>query len=151
VAEVRRNDYEVQYRVTTTLRNDTPVGKWYTDVWLKTNIASLPQVRIPLTVDIESPLSVSPNLLSLGAVKVATENQRRVIVRGIKPFKITGIKGSDGTIEVTAQSGEAREVHVLTIKVKPGTAGTVDRTFRVITDLKEDNAIDFKVNALVTP
>jgi hypothetical protein len=148
-AEVRRTDYEVVYKVTTTLRHDTPVGKWYTDVWLKTSIASLPQIRVPLTVDIESPLTVSPGLLSLGTVKSDSENQRRVIVRGVKPFKITSVKGGDEVVKVTTPTGEAREVHVLTIKIKPGKAGTLDRTLRVITDLKEDNEIDFKVNAVV--
>jgi len=42
VKEVHRLDTgEVAYDVTAKLRSDTPVGKWYTDVWLKTNIASM--------------------------------------------------------------------------------------------------------------
>jgi hypothetical protein len=40
---------------------------------------------------------------------------------------------------------------VLTIQFKPGQAGTLDRTLRVLTDLKEDNEIDFRVHAVVTP
>ena len=151
VAEVKRTEYEVVYRITAKLRGDTPVGKWYTDLWLKTNIVSLPQLRVPLTVDVESPLTISPAFLSLGVVKAATESQRRVIVRGVKPFKITRIKGGDDSVEVKAPGGEAREVHVLTIKVKPGKAGALDRTLRVITDLKEDNEIDFKLTAVVAP
>jgi hypothetical protein len=151
VAEVRRTEYETVYRVTAKLRKDTPVGKWYTDVWLKTNVESLPHLRVPLTVDVESPLTISPHLLSLGAVKVSSENQRRVIVRGVKPFKITSIKGGDDVVQVKSQNEDAREVHVLTIQLKPGKAGAVDRTLRIITDLKEDNEIDFRVNAVVTP
>jgi hypothetical protein len=149
VTEVRRTEYEVVYKVETKLRGDTPVGKWYTDIWLKTNIASLPQLRVPLTVDVESPLTVSPGLLSLGEVKVSSENQRRIIVRGVKPFRISSIKGSDEIVAVKPQTDEAREVHVLTVKLKPAKAGTVDRTLRVITDLKEDGEIDFKVSAVV--
>ena len=34
---VRGNGFESAYEVTATLRPDTPVGKWYTDVWLNTN------------------------------------------------------------------------------------------------------------------
>lgn len=151
IAEVRRTDYEVVYRVTAKLRKDTPVGKWYTDVWVKTNVEGLPHLRVPLTVDVESPLTISPSLLSLGAVKVLSENQRRVIVRGVKPFKITSVKGGDDAVQVRTQTSEAREVHVLTIQLKPGQAGTLDRTLRVLTDLKEDNEIDFRVHAVVTP
>ena len=48
----RRLDTEVVYQLTATLRGDTPVGRWYTDVWLKTNVSSMEQLRVPLTVEI---------------------------------------------------------------------------------------------------
>jgi hypothetical protein len=35
------------------------------------------------------------------------------------------------------------------VKTKPGKAGAIDRTLRVITDLKTDGEIDFKVQANV--
>ena len=58
--EVRRAANEVSYELTAHLRADTPVGKWYSDVWLSTNNPAMPRVRVPLTVEIESALSVSP-------------------------------------------------------------------------------------------
>ena len=85
--EVRRLDSEVTYQLSTTLRQDTPVGKWYTDVWLRTNNPALPQVRVPLTVDIESALTVSPEAVALGPVAVGGESERRVIIRGVRPFR----------------------------------------------------------------
>ncbi len=151
--ESRRTDSEVVYTVTTKLRADTPVGKWYTDVWVKTNVPSVPQVRVPLTVEIESPLTVSPAIVSLGSLKTDTESERRVIVRGVQPFKIVGVRGADDHLVVRDSSAESREVHVLTIKFKPDSAstGTLDRTLRVVTDLKENNEIDFRINAVVQP
>jgi hypothetical protein len=153
VVESRRTESEVVYTLTAKLRADTPVGKWYTDVWVKTNSASVPQMRVPLTVEVESPLTVSPAVVSLGSLKTDTESERRVIVRGVQPFKIVGVRGADEHIVVRDSSDEAREVHVLTIKFKPDVAstGTLDRTLRVVTDLKEDNEIDFRINALVQP
>src|SRR5262249_7364100 len=50
--ELRRTDGEVAYELTARLRPDVPVGKWYTDLWLRTNNPSVPQVRVPLTVEI---------------------------------------------------------------------------------------------------
>jgi hypothetical protein len=88
-------------------------------------------------------------VVSFGAVKVKEASDRRVIIRGVKAFKITEVKGLSGDMEVK-KSAESREVHVLTIKVKPGKAGTIDRTIHVVTDLKADNEIDFKVSATVT-
>jgi hypothetical protein len=153
VVESRRTESEVVYTVTAKLRADTPVGKWYTDVWVKTNLATVAQMRVPLTVEIESPLTVSPAVVSLGSLKPDGESERRVIVRGVQPFKIVGVRGADDHIVVRDNSTEAREVHVLTIKFKPdaGNTGSLDRTLRVVTDLKEDNEIDFKINAVVQP
>jgi hypothetical protein len=53
VKELRRTPTEVSYQITATIRPDTPVGKWFSDVWLKTNDGASPRVRVPLTVDIE--------------------------------------------------------------------------------------------------
>jgi hypothetical protein len=149
VVEKRRSDHEVVYEVTAKLRGDTPVGRWFTDVWLTTNVSSLPKIRVPLTVEIESPLTVSPPALGLGTVKPGEDILRRVIVRGVRPFRITSIKGGDESVEVKAFAEEARDVHVLTIRLKPTKVGVVDYTLRVVTDLKEENEIDFKVSAVV--
>ena len=101
------------------MRPDTPVGKWYTDVWVKTNNPSIPQVRVPLTVEVESALSVSPEAVSLGQVAVNGESERRVIIRGVKAFKIKSVQGTDDQLAV--RDGERRKqkpVHVLTVKLK---------------------------------
>ena len=94
VSEVSRQVSEVSYEVLARIRPDAPVGKWYTDVWLTTNNTAIPRVRVPLTVEVESALSVSPSVAVLGEVKSGTEVERKVIVRGIKPFHITGVKGA---------------------------------------------------------
>jgi hypothetical protein len=149
VQEVRRLETQVEYDLTVKLRGDTPVGKWYTDVWVKTSVVGLAQVRIPLTVEIESPLTVSPAVVSMGSVKPDEESVRRIIVRGVKPFTIKEVKGVDGALEVKPGSKDAREVHVLAVRLKTSQPGAIDRTFRVVTDLKEDNEIDFRVQARV--
>lgn len=151
IAEVQRDDGQVVYELTTKLRADTPVGKWYTDVWVKTNLATMPQVRVPVTVEVESPLTVSPGVVSLGTVKPNEEAVRKIIVRGVKPFVVKEVKGTDALVEVTPTSKEAREVHVLSIKFKSAKEGTLDRPLRVVTDLKDDNEIDFRVQGVVAP
>jgi hypothetical protein len=147
--EEKRTDYEVVYKLTAKLRSDTPVGKWYTVVWLTTNVNTLTKVRVPLTVEVESPLTVSPGLLALGTVKTGEDVTRRVIVRGVKPFKVLEVQGGDADLQVKPISDDAREVHVLTLRMKPAKAGVIDKTLSVVTDLKEDNEIDFKVNVAV--
>src|SRR6266542_2795770 len=104
VRELQRQGSEAVYEVTAKLRADAPVGKWYTDIWLRTNDESIPRVRVPLTVEIESSLSVNPPAVTLGEVKLGGETERKVIVRGIKPFKITAVKGTDALLSVKDNS-----------------------------------------------
>jgi hypothetical protein len=151
VKELRRQDTEVAYELSTRLRADAPVGKWFTDVWLRTNDPATPPIRVPLTVEIESALSVSPDPVALGAVKLQSESERRIIVRGSKPFKITKVVGADEGLTVRDNTADRKPVHVLTVRLKPEHAGEINRTLRLWTDLPEDNRIDFQVSAVVTP
>jgi hypothetical protein len=151
VQQIRRQETEVSYQLTAGLRADAPVGKWYTDVWLKTNNPGMSQIRVPLTVEIESALSISPETITLNPVKVKTESERRVIVRGVKPFKITKVIGADDQVIVHDNTLQAKPVHVLTVKVKAAQPGELNRTLRVFTDLADDNKIDFHVHAVIMP
>jgi hypothetical protein len=142
---------EASFEVSARLRPDTPIGKWYTDVWVKTNNPSIPQVRVPLTVEVESPLSVTPEAVNLGQVALNGEGERRVIVRGVKPFKITGVEGAGDQLAVRDNTEESKPIHVLTVKLKAARAGAVDRVVKVVTDLPEEGHIEFRVSAEVTP
>jgi hypothetical protein len=149
VKEVMRQDSEVRYEVTAKVRDDVPVGKWYTDAWVKTNIPQIPKVRVPLTVEIQSALSVSPPTLNLGQAKVGEEAERKLVLRGVRPFKISDIIGSNDQISAEGSSNEAKPVHVLTVKLKGKQAGEINNTFKVITDMKEEGEIEFKAQAEV--
>jgi hypothetical protein len=149
--ETRRQDAEVAYELTARLRPDAPVGRWFTDVWLRTNDANMAPIRVPLTIDIESALSVSPDPVALGPVKVQGESERRIIVRGNKPFRITKVVGADAVLSVQDNNPDRKPVHVLTVRLKPAQPGEINRTVRVLTDLPEDNRIDFQVSALAAP
>jgi Protein of unknown function (DUF1573) len=151
IRELRRQGTEVAYEVTAKLRSDAPVGKWYTDVWLSTNNESMPRVRVPLTVEIESLLSISPVLVTLGDVKKGDEAERRVIVRGVKPFKITGVKGTDSVVSVRDSANVSKPVHVLTVKVRGKEPGEVNRSLQVETDLQGDSSIEFYTRARIVP
>ena len=146
-----KSNYESKYKLTTTLRSDTPPGRWYTDVWITTNNPAMPKLRIPLTVEVESSLSVSPGTVFLGRVKAGTEEARKIIVRGVEPFRILQVKGEDKNFKVIDNTKEKDTVHVLSITFRPDQKGDVNKTLYIVTDLKEDNVIDFSAKALVIP
>jgi Protein of unknown function (DUF1573) len=151
ITEAKGENGTVSFVVKAKLRADTPVGKWYSDIWLKTNNAGLTQIRVPLNVEIEAPLSITPDAVALGRVKVDGETERRVILRGVQPFKIKKIEGLDDQLTAKDSTEDSKAVHVLTVKLKPDKAGELSRKIRIITDLKEDNEVEVQVNAQVTP
>lgn len=149
--EVRRPTGESAYEITAKLRGDTPPGKWYTDLWLKTNNPAMPRLRVPVTVEVEAPLSVNPSTVSLGQVKAGTESDRKVIIRGIRPFRITGINGTDSQVQVRTTNNESKAVHVLTVTLNPRQAGDLSRIIRVQTDMQTGGDIEFNAQAQVVP
>jgi hypothetical protein len=149
--ELRRQGTEVSYQLTATIRSDAPVGKWFSDLWLRTNNPAMPRVRVPLTVEIEAPLTVSPTTVVLGQLKAGTESERRVIVRGVKPFRITAVKGTDGDLSVKDSTEEAKPIHVLTVRLKATKAGELSKLLRVVTDLKDEGEVEFEARAQIVP
>jgi hypothetical protein len=151
LVEKQRDPSVVTYELKARMRPDAPVGKWYTDIWLTTNHPASPRLRIPVTVEIESALSVSPPVAVLGEVKLGTEAERHVIVRGVKPFQITAIGGTDQSLNVHDSGNGSKPVHVLTVKLKGTEVGELSRNLHIVTDLVEDSQIDFQATAKVVP
>jgi hypothetical protein len=151
VKETKRENSQVSYQLVARLRSDTPVGKWFSDVWLTTNNPSMPRVRVPLMVEIEPALSVSPTNVTLGAVKTGAESERKIIVRGGQPFRITRIEGTDDFWIVQESSPDLKPVHVLSVTLKGRTPGEFSKTLRVRTDLKEEGDVEFQATGQVVP
>ncbi|MCI0456937.1 MAG: DUF1573 domain-containing protein [Gemmataceae bacterium] len=149
VKEVRRDSSEVSYQLTAALRPDAPAGKWYTDVWVQTNNPATPRLRVPLTVEIEAPLIVSPMTVVLGEVKAGTQAERRLVVQGVTPFRILSVQGTDGQLSVRSSKNDRKAVHVLTVTLRPDKTGELNRTLRIITDIQGESDIEFTAKARV--
>jgi hypothetical protein len=142
---------DVSYQLNARIRPDVPAGKWYTDIWLTTNNPAVPRLRVPLTVEVQTALTVSPSLAALGAVKAGETVERKVVVRGGKPFRILAIKGADGQLVVQDSTRESKPVHVLSLVLKAHQAGEQTWNLRVLTDMKEDSEVQFQAQARVLP
>jgi hypothetical protein len=149
--EAHRDGGEVAYQIIGHMRLDAPTGKWYSDIWLRTNNPAMPRLRIPVTIEIESPLTISPTTVILGQLKTGTQADRKVIVRGVKPFRIVSIDGTDGQLRVQESNAEAKTVHVLTVSLYPSAAGQLNRTVRIRTDHEAGGEIEFSAQAQVVP
>jgi hypothetical protein len=147
VKELRRTQSEVVYEVTANLRPGLPVGRWVTDVYLTTNSPVAPTIRVPATVEVAPALIVSPGEVTIGPVEVGSPGESKLIVRGGRPFKITEIQGTDGTLAATPAIDEARPVHVVTVTFDPKATGEVSRKLRIVTDLPGEGTAEVTVKA----
>ena len=80
-----------------------------------------------------------------------TEAERRVIVRGSKPFKITSVRGTDEVLSVKDTTDESKPVHVLILKLKAEKPSEWSRTLRILTDLKEESEIELQAKVQIVP
>lgn len=53
IKELRRTGNETTYQVDAQVRSDTPVGVWFTDIWVMTNNPGYAKLRVPVTVEVE--------------------------------------------------------------------------------------------------
>jgi hypothetical protein len=151
--EVSRHFGTTTYKLTVRLRDDLPLGSWHADLWLNTSDATSPRIRVPLTVEVQGALTAAPQSLDLGKVAKGGQLEKKVVLRGAEPFKITKIEGLEGSnIEVTGQSEEAKDVQVLRIRYQAGKdSGEFTKKLRFVTDLKKDNAVDVTLRGSQAP
>ena len=87
----------------------------------------------------------------LVAVAFLTLAERKVIVHGTAPFLIKEIKGIDKNLVVRDTTTGSKAVHVLSVTFRPTAVGDLQRTLQIITDLKEENTVEFTTRAQVVP
>ncbi|HKB35402.1 MAG TPA: hypothetical protein VKD72_03045, partial [Gemmataceae bacterium] len=97
------------------------------------------------------PITVSPMTVGLGEVKAGKLVERKVVVRGVRPFRILGVQGTDKELSVFDSTNDSKTVHVLTVTLQPQRPGELQRVLRVLTDLKGEEAIEFAAIAQVVP
>ena len=141
VTQIKRNGPEVVYEISAKLRPELPVGKWFTDVWVQTSNPSMPKLRIPLTVEVQPSIAVSPTGVQFNDVKVGGKAEQKVLVRAEKPFKILEIKGAEDGVKVESKLGEAKTVHILNFTYEPSKPGEMNKTLKIITDGGESEVL----------
>jgi Protein of unknown function (DUF1573) len=168
--ELRRDATTAIYLVSATVRADIPEGKWYTTVWLTTNNAAMPLLRVPLAVEVEAPppppppapapapppavpgsKTSAPSVVVLPAVKQGVESNRKVILSGTQPFRITNIQGEDQELIVRPVSLGSQTVHELTLTFRPSQTGQVNRLIRVTTDMSNNREIEINAQTQIVP
>jgi len=61
------------------------------------------------------------------------------------------VQGTDDDLNVRDSATDSKPIHVLTVTLQARKAGELSRTLRILTDLKEENQIDFQARAQINP
>jgi hypothetical protein len=142
---------EAGYRIKVTLKADAAPGPLRQELQLKTNDPASPVVPLLVEANIQAPLMVIPNPLDLGSPHVGETVTKRVIVRGNKPFRITGVRGAGSGDDLAVDlPPEAAEVQTLTLKWQNKNPGLIQQQLQIQTDL-EPLPLTLTVKANVLP
>lgn len=129
----------VGYRISVTLKADAPAGPFKQELILKTNDASGPVFSVAVDGNVQAALTVAPQIVTMGTVKVGAKKTQKILVRGSRAFKITGIEGDGKGIRVE-HSDQAKESQIVIIHFQPTEAGELRRQIRLRTDLDQETA-----------
>jgi hypothetical protein len=149
--EAYRQPGKVGYHLKVTLKPDAPPGPLTKELLLKTNDPASPLVPVLVEATIQAHLMVTPHTLSLGTVKVGDTVTKKVIVRGIQPFKIMGLDNLGDAFTVDEVSANAQAQQILTVKYQAKSPGELHEQLKIRTDLPQEAAVTLKVEGTVVP
>lgn len=134
---LKRDAAETTYEVTAKLDENCPSGNWTSELFLKTNVAGLERVRLPVTVNVATVIAATPETVTIPDLKQGGEHETKLQLKGEKAFKILAVNGSDAVVDVKAQASDSRATHTLLFTVKPLKPGELKRSIEVLTDHKD--------------
>jgi hypothetical protein len=148
--EIYRRPGQVGYRVHVSVKAEAPPGPLKREVFLKTNDPATPLVPILVEGNIQAALTVAPNPVQLGSLKVGESITRLVLVRGPKPFHVTAVEGLQNGLTAELPAA-ATLVQVVKIKCQPATAGDLRQQLRIKTDFDPDTPLPLLIEGTVEP
>jgi hypothetical protein len=140
------------YELLVTLKEGAPAGDFRDQITLVTDDAAGPQLPVMVEGRIEPDFFATPEILDFGVVAPGAEVTRNLVIRGKRPFKVTGIESEQtaGTFEARLpKEGKAVQVIPITL-VAPMTGGPVTDEFSVLLD-QSNEPVRFKAFARVDP
>jgi len=134
--EMARRGGQVGYRMLVHLKPGAPAGLLQDQLAIVTNEAGSEILLLPVEGQVTSPLTVSPASLFLGAMTPGETVQKRLVVRGSKPFRILKVECDDSRCTFGEVVGEPKSLHFVNLAFAAGgEAGEISNAIRIRTDL----------------
>jgi hypothetical protein len=150
-----RTPSQTSYDLTLKLKQDAPAGYVKGQLILITSDQRATQIPMDVEGRVVAAVTVSPQLLSLGAVKCGGTVTKNIVVRANRDFCITGVACDDGCLTCEPRTTPAK-VHILPVTFQAGNeAGRVEQQLRISTDLGEGAVptvtVQAEVEAIAAP
>jgi hypothetical protein len=137
------------YDLTMKLKPEAAAGYVKGQLILVTNDARATQIPMDVEGRIVAEVTVSPQLLALGAVEAGGSVTKNVVVRANRPFCVTSVTSTDGCLSCEPKTAPAT-VHILPVTFQArDIAGKVERQLKIVTDLGEGAVPVVTVQAVV--
>lgn len=147
IAEAYRRPGAVGYRITASLGSGLPSGDYKQTIQLRTNDPSNPVLPLLVEATVRAAVTVVPDNLFYGTVKVGQAMSRRVTLRSSTPFRILAVDGQNNGLHVTLPTASAA-VHSILIQWKPSEAGEMRAELRIHTDHERFPIVSLPVSGM---
>jgi hypothetical protein len=154
IVEVARNEAQVSYIMTVSLKPDAPSGIVRDEIRILTNDRETPRIPVPFTAQILGELTASPSALNLGNVASVGGAQARFYVKGSKPFTVKSVEGDGDGFKLVEPEASRKALHAMTVVYKPEegtTRGDLVKLLRIHTDLPGEPPVEVQVMLHVDP
>lgn len=136
-AQVRR----VTYRIHATLKPDAAAGNFKEEILLKTNDPASPSLTFAISGNVQAALTAAPALVSLNSLRVGEIQEKKVVIRGSRPFRITNIDGQGQGISAQAPSDRTASTHIVTVRCRMDQPSELRKSLLVHTNLDNETVV----------
>ncbi|MCU0958686.1 MAG: DUF1573 domain-containing protein [Pirellulaceae bacterium] len=140
----------VSYKMLVRLKGDAPAGYLQDQLTIVTNDSYNSSLELPVEGRVVSPLTVSPASLFLGVLKPGETVEKKLFVKGTKPFRILSIE-CDGDCFKFSTTDKVTATHLIPITYTAGEApGKITQKIAIKTDLGSGAVTTCVASATIT-
>jgi hypothetical protein len=127
--------FNSEFKASIKLKSDAAPGQLSGTVQLKTNDTTSPIITIPVSANIQAPITISPAKASFGKIELGQSTTIRIMVRSAKPFKIESFHDDKIGISADVALAAAAPVQVVNVKFTPKQLGSIKAELKLKTDV----------------
>ncbi len=148
--EIQRNPQtqRVDYELTLELAGQQEIGKFSDQLLITTNDIKNKNLTVNIFGNVKAAVQVSP--VRLGVVEQGDKVEKRLIVRGDRPFEIKSVSTGDQRIQFSPVSG-SKTLHILIFSLDTQTVGQIASNITIETDDPQQAPTTVSFDAQIVP